>query len=246
MQRIAIMPKKFYYSFFLTTLVLFFTASILQAQYYVYKGPSYVAINGGYSLPNSNFGKMKDNLNYGTFAKPGMNLGFEGAYFYSENIGFGMLVNLHHHTIDLDMLEKEYLDFYPEYSQAKADVKPFVTVAPMMGFFADLPVSDQFSFTFKLLAGFYIARKPEGKVVLSAPESKTFDEDFAIATNFAIYTSAGIKYSPFYHWSLHLNAEFVSSNFNFEFENDGEDVIQKQLVRSILFTAAIAYRFNPR
>jgi hypothetical protein len=245
-QRIAIMPKKFYYYLLLAAVILFFSSNIMQAQYYVYKGPSYVAINGGYSLPNSNFGKMKDNLNYGTFVKPGMNLGVEGAYFYSENIGFGMLVNVHYHAIDLEQIEQEYLSFYTDYSQAKADVKPFVTIAPMMGFFADLPVSDQFSITFKLLSGFYIARKPEGKVVLSGPVPNTYDEKFAIATNFAIYNSAGIRYSPLYHWSLHLNAEFVSSTFNFEFENEGKDVIQKQLVRSILFTAAIAYRFNPR
>lgn len=240
------MPNKIFYSLLLAVLILFFGSIALKAQYYVYRGPSYVAINGGYSLPNSNFGKMEGTLNYGTFVNPGMNLGVEGAYFYSENIGFGMLVNVHYHTIDLDRLEQNYLDYYPEYLQAKADVKPFVTIAPMMGFFADLPVSDQFSFTFKLLSGFYIARKPEGKVVLSGPLPRTYDEQFAVATNFAIYTSAGIRYSPFYHWSLHLNAEFVSSNFEFEFKNDGKDVIQKQLVRSILFTAAIAYRFNPR
>jgi hypothetical protein len=240
------MPYKIVYSLLTTIVILLSGSSFLKAQYYIYNGPSYLAVNGGYSLPNSSFGKLEGSLTYNTFAKPGLNFGFEGAYFYSENIGFGMLVNMHIHAIDLDKLQQEYLKNYPEYSQAKADVSPFITVAPMMGFFSDLPVSNQFSFTFKLLTGFYIARKPAGKIVLTGNVPRTFDEQAAFSTNFAFYSSAGIRYSPFFHWSLHLNVEFVSSNFHFEFEKDGKDAVQNQLVRSILFTTAIAYRFSPR
>jgi hypothetical protein len=224
-----------------------FLPNMAYSQYYRYTGPSYVAINGGYSHPMSVFGRKKSDFKFGTYANPGMNFGIEGAYFYTENVGFGGLINFHYHTIDVDSLKANYLLNFPEYDQAIVDVKPFMTLAPMIGFFADLPTSEYFSFTFKLLSGFYIARKPEGNVLLAGTGAiKNNDELFAVSANFAIYTSAGIRYSPFYHWSFHLNAEFVSSNFNFEFENDGEDVIQKQLVRSILFTAAIAYRFNPR
>ncbi len=75
----------------LTVSVLILSISILKTQAQDKDIPvypkGYLNFNGGVSLPTSDFGKNDYNDNKAGFAKPGVTLGVEGAYYFYKNLG---------------------------------------------------------------------------------------------------------------------------------------------------------------
>lgn len=226
-------------------LMLTSVASHAQYRYSRIQGPSYIAIHGGFTQGLGAFGKMESNYSYGTFAKNGAHAGFEGAYFYSENIGFGTLLRAYYHVVDSDKLEDEYLIDAEQWIDATAQIEPFLITAGLMGFFIDLPASDYFSFTFKLMAGLTVARKPWGQVKLTAVDFSPHyqRESSAWDTQFTLLNSLGARIN-LNQWSIHVNIDCTGTKFHFDYTTAGYEQTIQQHVRLLSYNLAVAYRFN--
>lgn len=226
-------------------LMLMALASHAQYRYSRIQGPSYIALHGGFTQGLGAFGRMESNYSYGTFAKNGSHIGLEGAYFYSENIGFGTMLRANYHTVDSDKLADEYLKDVEQWIDASAEVEPFLIATGLMGFFLDLPTNEYFSFTFKLMAGLTVARKPWGKVNLTAIDLSQHNrkESSAWDSQFTLLNSIGTRIN-LNQWSIHVNIDYMGTKFHFDYTTAGYEQTLEQHIRLISYNLAIAYRFN--
>jgi opacity protein-like surface antigen len=200
-------------------------------------------LRGGVSLPFGSFGKNNGGLNYSNFVSSGSNFGVEGVYFYSENVGFGGLLSYSTFKIDNERMAGAFINSNINYDTAFINVNPFRTMVGVVGLYVDLPVSDYFAITLKMLVGSHIVQKPEGIVTVENTVSTNikFVETSALDSQFALYTSAGMRINPYDNWNVTIEAEYVGSKMEFEFEKNGVSARSSNAIKTLVFSFGIAY-----
>lgn len=200
-------------------------------------------LRGGVSVPFDTFGKNSGSLDYSGFATNGSNIGAEAVYFYSENVGFGGLLSYSSFKIDNNRMVGAYINSNSEYDTAYVNVNPFHTTVAVMGFYFDLPVSDYFAFTMKMLVGSHIVQKPEGVVTVDdkAGTRSIFTETSTSDSQFALYTSAGIRINPYDNWNLTIELEYVGSKMEFEYQRNSSTTRSNAGIKTLVLSFGIAY-----
>ncbi len=200
-------------------------------------------LRGGVSLPFGSYGKNSGALEYAGFVSSGSNFGAEAVYFYGKNVGFGGLLSYSSFKIDSERLAGAYINSNINYDTAFVNVNSFKTIVGAMGFYFDLPVSDYFAFTMKMLVGSHIVHKPQGVITIDeiSGTRKNIEETSSLDSQFAIYTSAGMRINPYDNWNVTIEVEYVGSNMEFEFEKNGSPTRSNAAVKTLVFSFGIAY-----
>jgi len=200
-------------------------------------------LRGGVSLPFDSFGKNSGKLDYSGFTMSGSNFGAEAVYFYGKNVGFGGLLSYSSFKIDNERLAGAYINSNINYDTAFVNVNSFKTIVGVMGFYFDLPVSDYFAFTMKMLVGSHIVQKPKGSVSVETKMglNEAFNETAVFDSQFAIYTSAGIRINPYENWNVTIEVDYVGSNLEFDYKRNGIPTRTKSEVKYLVFSFGIAY-----
>ncbi|MBZ0244188.1 MAG: outer membrane beta-barrel protein [Bacteroidales bacterium] len=200
-------------------------------------------LRGGVSVPIGLFGKNSGNLDYSGFVSRGLNFGAEAVYFYNENVGLGGLLSYSSINVDNNRLAGAYINSNDDYDTAIASVNPFKTIVGAIGFYFDLPVSDYFAFTIKMLVGSHIVERPEGVTTVDdkAGMHSTITETSTFDSQFALYTGAGMRINPYDKWNLTIEVEYIGSNMEFDYKKDGIRTISNEAVKTLVLSFGIAY-----
>lgn len=200
-------------------------------------------LRGGVSAPFGSFGKNSGTLDYSGFVTSGSNFGAEAVYFYGKNVGFGGLLSYSNFKIDNNRFAGAFINSNVDYDTAFINVNPFKTIVGVVGFYFDLPVSDYFAFTLKMLVGSHIVRKPEGVVSVDdiAGTRSIFTETSAVDSQFALYTSAGMRINPYDNWNLTIEVEYVGSKMEFNYKKNGASTRSNGAVKTLVLSFGVAY-----
>lgn len=218
-------------------LVVFTTAYAQREKVAMFK------LRGGLTVPIDYFGKNRGKLDYSGFVKIGSNYGFEAVYFFSENIGFGGLLSYNILKVDNVRLTGAVINSNINYDTAFVKVNPFKTIVGTVGFYFDLPATDYFAFTMKMMIGTHIVQKPEGVITVVDKTGLQFklEETAIFESQFAIYTGAGIRVNPYDNWNVTVDIEYVGSRFEFEYKKNGVPSISSSVVKNLVLSFGIAY-----
>jgi len=202
-------------------------ASVLSASAQE-KGPSFIGVYGGASIPTGNWGKSKliiSTTDYANdpagFAAIGGLGGVEGAWFFSKHIGIGGLFSYAtYNTKDLSTLSLGY--------EQSLDVDSVHTTAGsykiwnlMPGVYFNYALAKKLSFTGRVLAGITTVTTPDiqvavydGGVYDGTPEQKS-----ATKTSYILDAGAGLSYKVIKHLAVNLKADYFYSKPDIPFEN---------------------------
>jgi hypothetical protein len=199
-------------------ILLFFLATSIQAQ----KGPSFISIKSGLSIPYGSFYDGASTIE-DAFALPGSVTAIEAAYFYSPNVGVGMLINFNTNPIDTKRMSESFDLTNKLYNAVEVEAEPYYTMAYMFGFYFNMPVKrTSISFTSNLMMGFLWARNPNynfkyfyrfGELNVHQPAQNR--------SNFALYYCIGAKAQIMEKLGLSLSADYVGSQYYFNYDRAG-------------------------
>ena len=224
-------------------MTILLVGNIANAQAYMYQR-GLATLSVGVTSPSYAFGNYQ-----GTELHSYVNLGTcitgEVAYFYSKNVGLNFLINYNVHTIDNNSLAESYLDLNPEYKTVTVQTNPFQELSGFTGFVFDIPPVEYFSFVFKLMVGLRNIHKPSASVQITTDNSTiNYNETSDNSITFALYSSAGLRVVVNDHFNIHINASYVGSTYDFEFERNSAPVDMKDVHIGILsFVGGVSYSF---
>jgi len=186
--------------------------------------PHMITINCGVSMPLSGFA---DNAVLATdgFAKPGLNVDIEAAYFFIKYIGLGVKIGYNTFSIDNDRLNASHYEFNDIGKLNFTFNDGYLCTTVMGGIYSNLLTYKKLTISAKVLAGLLSINKPKYSVhydkynVRTPDASKSVDEDVSANTNFKITGLAGLslKYQVEPKTSLNLNVEYTQASGNFDF-----------------------------
>jgi hypothetical protein len=202
-----------------------------------------VTLAVGAAIPAYAFGN-ENGTNVSSFANVGTNVNLQGAYFYSWHAGIAVMVNYNINTVDSDGLAEEYLNSSPAFKTVTAKSESFHDIAGLMGVVFDIPVNDIFSLTFKMLSGLRYVYKPATLIKTTTVfASIDYYETSANETIFALFGTAGAKALINDHFSLHLDASYMGSTYDFTYLRNSKEVNQEAHIGILAITAGVSYNF---
>lgn len=221
-----------------TSLIFVFVATYAQGE-----KTAMFKLRGGVSIPFGSFGKNSGALDYSSFVTNGSNVGAEAVYFYGKNVGFGGLLSYSSFKIDNERLVGAYINSNSDYDTAYVNVNSFKSIVGVVGFYFDLPVSDYFAFTMKMLVGSHIVQKPQGVITIDEKSGtrKNIAETSSFDSQFALYTSAGMRINPYDNWNVTIEVEYVGSKMEFDYQKNGTSARSNAAVKMLVFSFGIAY-----
>ena len=114
---------------------------------------SYFAFNLGASMPAGDYGDVNPNNDNAGYADVGPEVSIEGVYFFSDYVGFGAKFGNNVHFLDQlgyrnslmqgDNVEEVYINY----------TYPYTNVYAQVGVFFNLPLTEQFHITPKVMGG---------------------------------------------------------------------------------------------
>lgn len=223
-------------------LIIGFAVSISAQE----KGTGIVKVRMGMALPTSDFGKNDGSLQYSSFVGNGLNMGFESAYFYNDNIGIGVLLSYNRTRIDQNRLVGAYINANNQYDTAFSNVAPFRMVAGLIGIHFNLPVNDYFAFTMKFMMGTFVVQKPAGTVKVFQNDNtvQLFSQTENISSNFAILPGLGFRINPIENWGITTDMEYIGSTLPFKFNDSGQSVEIEQAIKLFVVSFGIQYTIH--
>jgi len=186
--------------------------------------PHMITINCGVSLPLSGFSENSVLATDG-FAKPGLNVDIEAAYFFIKYIGLGIKIGYNTYSIDNDRLNSSNYQFDDIGKLNFTFNDGYLCTTIMGGIYSNFLSFKKFTLSGKVLAGLLTINKPKysvhyDKYNIRTPDApKSIDEDISAKTNYKITGIAGlsIKYQVEPKTSLNLNVEYTQASGNFDF-----------------------------
>lgn len=194
------------------------------------KGPSFIGVTGGVSIPTGNWGKSKliiSPAGYANdpagFAAVGPVVGVEGAWFFSKHFGLGGLATYASYaTKDPAVLSAGY--------QRSFDVDSVHTTAGnykvwniMPGIYYHLPIAKKLAFTARALAGITTVTTP--MIDVSINDGGIHDGDIyqqkATKTSYAFDLGAGLSYKVMKCLAVNLRADYFYSKPDIAITNTG-------------------------
>jgi opacity protein-like surface antigen len=191
------------------------------------KGPSFIGITGGLSIPTGNWAKANFVSSVSGFAgdpsgyaKKGGLGGVEGAYFFSKHVGIGALANYATYKTNIKPLSDGYQDSF-DVDQVTTTASGYKIWNFLPGFYFDLPVWKRLSVTARALAGISHASTPAISVDVEdgGNDDGTFEQKEASKTAFAFDLGAGLSYRIGHCFAVNLKADYFNTKPDFTIEN---------------------------
>lgn len=204
------------------------------------KGPSFIGITGGVSLPTGNWGKANFVSSVSGFvsdpsgyAKNGGIGGVEGAWFFSKHFGIGALANYATYKTNIKPLSDGYQDSF-DVDQVTTSANSYKIWDFMPGLYFNIPVWKKLAVTARALAGVSHATTPDISVdvVDSDIDDGTFEQKSASKTAFAFDFGAGLSYPVMKCLAISVKADFFDTKPNFSIENTSRQNSAGRLINS--------------
>ena len=204
------------------------------------KGPSFIGITGGVSLPTGNWGKANFVSSVSGFvsdpsgyAKNGGIGGVEGAWFFSKHFGIGALANYATYKTNIKPLSDGYQDSF-DVDQVTTSANSYKIWNFMPGLYFNIPVWKKLAVTARALAGVSHATTPDISVdvVDSDIDDGTFEQKSASKTAFAFDFGAGLSYPVMKCLAISVKADFFDTKPNFSIENTSRQNSAGRLINS--------------
>jgi len=228
------------YSLLLCLVVL---AGNIKGQYY-YFDRGLVEVNVGVAIPFFNFGDQHG-IESAHYAKTGFNAGGSVAYFYSKHVAMEFNLNYNIHGVNTNKLADAYYQTDTINNIAAAvTVGSFHDFSGAVGFRFDLPVSEQFSFVFKMMSGLRGVHKPGATinlVTISGPSRIIETSDTQV--KFAFYSAFGGRVKITEKLGVHVMVSYIGSNLNFEFTKNKVPVVTNEHLGVIMVNADVGLSF---
>lgn len=206
-----------------TFMTLLITAS-LTAQ----KGPSFIGVSGGISLPMGNWGKsnfISSTTGYvndpSGFADKGAFGSIDGAWFFSHHFGIGALFSYGtHQTKDINTLSAGYQDSF-DVDQVTTSASSYKTWSFMPGVYFDQRIWKKLSFTARALAGITHTTTPAISVAVEdgGIDDGTFEQKSASKTAFGFDGGIGLSYKVVKCVAINLRGDYFYSRPDFTIDN---------------------------
>jgi hypothetical protein len=217
---------------------------------------SYIGLFGGASIPtgqfkNSDYGSLNNENNKAGYAKTGVTVGLDGAYYFYKNWAIGGLVSFQDqgrlNQKDVANLSAGYTDAFAVDESTTSATKRYQNLNILLG--------PQYSFVFSKLtidlraeAGLIKSfSTPELKILLEDPEdpAQTFYQRSSTSAAFAYGASAGLRYQLTDHLGLNLKGGFIGSE-GFKITNENRNInagrlVTKQPVSKIQTTLGLIF-----
>lgn len=212
------------------TLKIFLLLTAMGTCFYAnaQKGPSFIGISGGISLPTGNWGKsdfISSTTGYVSdpagFAAKGPILGIEGAYFFSKHIGVGILFNYAtYKTKDLATLSAGYRESF-DVDQVTTTANSYKSWSFMPGLYFDFPIVHKLSVTARAMAGITHTSTPLITVDVEdgGIDDGTFEQKSASKTAFGFDAGIGLSYKVIKCLAINLRGDYFYSKPDFTIEN---------------------------
>lgn len=194
---------------------------------YAQKGPSFIGVAGGLSIPTGNWAKANFVSSVSGFvsdpsgyAKNGGIGGVEGAYFFSRHFGIGGLVNYAAYKTNIKPLSDGYQDSF-DVDQVTTTAGSYKLWNVMPGLYFDLPIMKKLAFTARALAGISHATTPSVAVDVEdgGNDDGTFEQKEASKTAFAFDLGAGLSYRVVKCIAINLRADYFETKPDFTIDN---------------------------
>lgn len=229
----------------LTAVILFFIIPvfILKAQE---DGTGMAKFRMGIAMPVGEFGKHEGSLQYSSFATSGLNIGYETAYFYTDNIGFGLYLSYNRNKIDEHKLVGAYLNTDALYDTAVSSVKPFRSFIGAVGLYLYIPFNDYFAFTSKMLIGSFVVHKPVGVVNIETFDGHnvSYNQTSTTSSKFAMLTGLGFQLTPIPRWSVTADIEYIGSTMSFTYNEKGVSAEHEEAVKFLQIAFGVSFKIE--
>jgi hypothetical protein len=211
---------------------------------------SYISFLGGKSIPLSNYGQSNYNNNSAGFAKKGMVLGLEGAYYFYKNLGFVATVSYQDQgelsQNDVQTLSDGYnTSFHNNFTTLTA-VNRYnnlnILGGPQYSF-----VYHKFTLDLKAIGGLiksYSTPSIQIQYTNGNNSLVTLSQNSSKSSAFAYGGGAGLRYSLGEHWDVNLRGNYIESG-GIKISNSNNDgkvgrFVTKQPVTEIQTTLGIS------
>lgn len=207
--------------------------------------PHNITINCGISNPLGSFAGT-ENFSSDGFAKMGLNVNVEGAYFFNRFIGIGARLGYSTYSIDNDALNKTTVSDYKDAKKLQFTFNDgYLSTHAMLGVYANFKITKKFTIGARVLGGLLTINRPKYNIKYVSyntrfPETPiNTDEDIAAKTNYKVSGLAGITFKYFIEERTSLNLDFEYSqtptDFSFELNNIIRDVKPGMKIVNISF-----------
>lgn len=226
---------------FLTlTMTLLCGAALAQTQ-------SYISLNLGLSNPTADYADADFENNDAGFASTGAEISFEGTYFFIDYVGVGGKVGFNFHSFDKKGYESAIEKAYDkQLSSMEYDIAtPYLNFFFQVGPYFNLPVSEKFHITPKVLVGIVGSVSPEVETYYEFTDGD-WDYDYKDAystSSFAPLFGLDFRYVITDHFMMKLNTEYVTfkSNYGDIITGISTGLEQKVSYFNIMLSAGIAF-----
>jgi hypothetical protein len=197
------------------TISILLLLSFLQA--WAQDKPSFIAIRSGASFPVGKF--HSKSLPDGGYAQTGFNVSMEGAWFFKPKFGIGANAGINFHPVDVLSLANDKIKEDPFLQELTIRSEPYTTITAMAGFFTDIPLWKNLSFTGKVLGGLVYGRTPYQlyKPTYYLVTVNWFEVTSASDYKPSFLAGAGFRYDLATCIGFTLDAEFTYTKMDFDF-----------------------------
>lgn len=222
--------------------LVIFTSLYSHSQGYRYnKGLATLSV--GVAIPAYDFGTGAGIL-LSSYAKLGTNITGEISYMQNWNLGYTFMFTYSVNSVDTDGLAEGYMNASPAFKTVSAESEVFRDFAGLAGLVFDLPITDDLSFTCKMMGGLRNVYKPSALIETTTIYSEVnYYESNDSQTLMAFLFSGGARVKIDDIFSLHLNASYMGSTISFDYYRNAKEIIEKSHFGILSFTAGVSYSF---
>jgi hypothetical protein len=223
----------------LISLCLIFISVELSAQQH----SSFIGINAGTAFPVGKFNKT--DLSEGGFTQPGLNVSFEGAWFFKPWLGVGGNAGIDLFPVDVASLGAEKAKSDPYITGAIVRSDPYFTASFYAGAYFKIPLKGQLSFTAKALGGLIFAQTPYQLYKIDYYLIGRTYAEVTPAYDYAgsFQAGAGLRYDFNDYLGVAINSEFSYNTCEFEFyKPDGSARIDKKVITYVNLAAGLVIK----
>lgn len=178
---------------------------------------SYMSINVGGSIPIGDYGSDDINNSTAGFATTGPEGSIEGVFLIIDYFGIGGKTGLNYHKFDQigfresAIAQKGASDVYFD------NASPYVNIYTVLGPYVNVPISEKFHITAKMLAGFLntFSADVEGYIEYENQAIEYFNKEFETVVDFSYMLGVDFRYIVTDHFMLKANFESLNSKHTF-------------------------------
>lgn len=206
---------------------------------------SYICLNLGPSIPMGDYASKDYNNPQASFAKIGPEFSLEGVYFFMDYLGVGGKTGLNIQAFDKSAYRDGVINSSPFIVDADIYASPYMNIHSVAGLYINLPVTEKFHITPKVLAGLLITLQADvtTDVYYQNGNYDYYYSDAAAGSTFTPLLAVDFRYVVTDHFMLKVNVEHISATQNIEYDIYGSfiGVEQKVSMLSISASAGLAF-----